>query len=119
MDYEKKYKEAINVAQQHPNAFVHDVIEQIFPELSESEDEKIRKELISLFEDGKNSVPHRYTGDDCERWIAWLKSLSPQKEWKPSIAHIQTIEFILDYHAFAEPKRREILKELLEQLKAL
>ena len=51
MDYEKKYKEAIKVAQQHPNAFMHDVIEQIFPELAESEDEKIRKELLAFIQD--------------------------------------------------------------------
>ena len=49
MDYEKKYKEALERARQklhypgHP-CFVR--VDEIFPELAESEDERIRKELI-------------------------------------------------------------------------
>ena len=66
MDYEKKYKEAINVAQQHPNAFVHDIIEQIFPELAESEDEKIRKELLV-------DIPKVFPHDKAFKYISYLE----------------------------------------------
>ena len=50
MDYEKKYKEALSRARQfseHPLQENSDsIVEYIFPELKESEDEKIRKALI-------------------------------------------------------------------------
>lgn len=47
MDYEKKYKEALALARSYydkdsMNAF----LDTIFPELRESEDERIRKEMI-------------------------------------------------------------------------
>lgn len=45
----------------------------IFPELKELEDERIRKELISLFQDCIDGVNHRYTGSDSRRWLDWLK----------------------------------------------
>ena len=59
MDYEKKYKEAIEkVRSLHDNADevsklidLKEELEAIFPELKESEDEKIRKELIQSFSD--------------------------------------------------------------------
>ena len=50
MDYEKKYKETIDKIRElqwrHRFSPVNDDIEELFSELTESEDEKIRKELI-------------------------------------------------------------------------
>ena len=52
MDYEKKYKEALErVEQMVADAQVHqEVIEQYFPELKESREKKIRKSLIMLLQ---------------------------------------------------------------------
>lgn len=80
MDYEKEYKESLERARQ-----IHDgnpssgtamvVCEQIFPELAESEDERIRKDLITYLKSVQGetldltiSVP---------KWIAYLEK---QKE---------------------------------------
>jgi hypothetical protein len=83
--YEKKYKEALERAKKWCNApnvdkiptFANRVIEEIFPELKESEDNRVRKWLIDtlkgyhhLFEEG---------GVTKEDMLAWLeKQATPQ-----------------------------------------
>jgi hypothetical protein len=50
MNYEKKYKEALEWARkvmQGKVGFVLDEVLEIFPELVESEDERIRKKIIA------------------------------------------------------------------------
>lgn len=83
MNYEKKYKEALERAKKAKNnvgfnAQTHKVLDIIFPELKESEDEKIRKWLIDTIK----SVPN-----DSIEWdvinksdvLAWLeKQGTPQ-----------------------------------------
>lgn len=53
--------------------------EIIFPELCESEDERIRKNLIAIF---KGKIPYT-SEEDAERYIAWLEKQGEQKpvEW--------------------------------------
>jgi len=79
MDYEKKYKEALERARQfseHPLQEDSDsIVEYIFPELNESEDEKIRKELI----DYHRSMAAQADDYVHEAWIAWLEK---QKEYE-------------------------------------
>lgn len=74
MNYEKKYKEALERASklrvQNPFDTVSQMMEHVFPELRESEDEKIRKEIISFMTDSLNWFPKKETK---ESWIAWLE----------------------------------------------
>lgn len=80
MDYEKKYKEALERARKllgdlH-NCGVQVVtkdVEAIFPELAESEDEKIRKELKTLFLGWINGENPPLLAEPCNRYIAWLE----------------------------------------------
>ncbi len=76
MNYEKKYKEALKRAQtileltDNPNE-ANGYVYTIFPELSDNEDERIRKELIAFLNhyhtgQGKTVV---YDND----WISWLE----------------------------------------------
>ena len=51
-----------------------DTIDEIFPELAESEDEKIRKELIDFVKSRLAGFPQ------CEKFIAWLEKQA-QKAW--------------------------------------
>ena len=46
-----------------------DELNYIFPELSESEDEKIRKDILCYFE----HYAHDIKGADLQKWIAWLE----------------------------------------------
>ena len=75
----KRYDEALERAKsfykeykERDNQLYADDLEKIFPELKESEDEKIRKELISLFQDCINNRNHPYNTSDSERWLDWL-----------------------------------------------
>jgi len=79
--YEKKYKEALEVAKRKlcfdkagmVDSFTPNDIYEMFPELRESEDEKIRKELIGFLRNIPNS---NYT---CEEMALWLEKQGEQK----------------------------------------
>lgn len=84
MDYEKKYKEALERAKKWyyaPNAdkmptYANRIIKEIFPELKESEGEKIRKEIadfiyISAFK--PKDIKKK------EKWLTWLEKQGNQK----------------------------------------
>ena len=79
MDYEQKYKEALEKARQlcaYPTTkpFISD-LQDIFPELKESEDRKMIKWLIEainfVLEDGR--VFHNKVIDEAKDAIAWLE----------------------------------------------
>ena len=85
MDYEKKYKEALkDMRAIYPNlkGDAKLAVEHAFPELAESEDERIRKGIIEIIK--------VVSGPDCdvylnekkqEKYLAWLEK---QKEQKPA-----------------------------------
>jgi hypothetical protein len=84
-DYKKKYEEAldnfkkIKAANKYNNELV-DFIEYKYPELKENEDERIRKECISIIDAWDKSC--RLQGDYCEvapKCIAWLEKQGEQK----------------------------------------
>lgn len=80
MNYEKKYKEALENARQEYNTIENverkQWLEEIFPELKESEDEKIKNEIIKFLE-----LPHpQFVGKrHQEEWIAWLEKQGERK----------------------------------------
>ena len=70
MDYEKKYKEALEMAKslyKEADEPIRKIYEGIFPELAESEDEKIRKEIISFIVTTPKAIQNH------AKWIAWLE----------------------------------------------
>ena len=78
MNYEEKYNKALERArefQKSKDGLCVLTAESIFPELAESEDEKVRKEIIKFIEDFSNPCD-----EECDKWIAWLEK---QKEQKP------------------------------------
>ena len=156
MDYEKKYKEALERAKQFSETpYLEDskgIVEYIFPELAESKDEEIRKELIAAFQNGVtyNQISKAKAKDyiawlekqgeqkptecskedernfdiiygiiynsciaeDASRLNAWLLSLRPQKQWKPSDNELEVLRL-------AAEKDGTCLMGLYEQLKKL
>ena len=98
MDYEKKYKEAFEEAKAIHN-FSSNIaeikrMEQIFPELAESEDEKIRKALIThcrntrcVTEEGAERIA---------KWIAWLEKQDEIDKASYEIAEKEKREFVGD-----------------------
>lgn len=80
MDYEKKYKEALRKATKiyrDDDERIKHYMEVLFPELAESEDDRIRKELVAFLEElsklGKDTNFDRWKTSDCANWIAWLE----------------------------------------------
>ena len=79
MDYEMKYKGALERAKMsyHTGDYDKDTLEMleiIFPELKESEDERIRKELIRLFNDTAwNDSSFQFYDLDKQKVIDWLE----------------------------------------------
>lgn len=82
MDYEKKYKNALEWARlvkEGRIGFVRSEVEKVFPELAESEDERIRKELKRAIAVALDySYFDKETADNC---IAWLEKQCEQKPW--------------------------------------
>lgn len=83
-DYKQKYEEAIA----RMNKWVEgseiiepkEVAEFVFPELKESEDERIRKEIIEYLEQSQFGEEHYQIDDDIVRgYIAWLEKQGEQK----------------------------------------
>ena len=85
MDYEQKYKEAKRLYQTATPDQRY-VLESLFPELAESEDEKIRKALIRFH---KSTID--VDGIKGEDIIAWLEKQGEQK----SILNVPLREVIL------------------------
>ena len=80
MNYEQKYKEALKRAKKFKetcdSAGIISWCEYIFPELKESEGEKIRKQIISFL---KEFECDHYRSLDFSSWIAWLEKQGEQK----------------------------------------
>ena len=78
IDYEKKYKEALERANSFQEKYGGDYAGYIFPELRESEDEKIRKFLIDYFTSYKiGNVATKLNGYRIDDILAYLEK---QKE---------------------------------------
>ena len=88
MDYEKAYKEALERAREIHNehrAQCFDVMVKVFPELKESVDERIRKELLKSFKYQQRELrPDKewLNGIKLSEVVAWLEKQGEQKyDW--------------------------------------
>ena len=119
VDYEKKYKEALELATKAKNnASLSNgtlrILDIIFPELKESEDEKIRKALIRY---------HQSTididGIKGEKIIVWLEKQVKQKIW--SVEDTFNVQRICKYLDESKKYYADIteIRECMDWLKAL
>lgn len=78
MNYEKVYKEALERAKNLYSG-VHkgckEVIENVFPELAENEDERIRKELVAFFKEVRGDYWHDILVADILAYLEKQKEL--------------------------------------------
>ena len=83
MDYKEKYEKAVKAAmlakQDTESAVTIRILEEIFPELRESEDEKIRKELLDFCKNRAENYPNDPKYKNISAWIAWLEKQGKQK----------------------------------------
>lgn len=81
-------EEAIKIVKKHYPAnkqMLNEALEFLIPELKESEDENIRKDLITFLDEiwhlGKNANFDKWDKSDCSNWIAWLeKQVYPENK---------------------------------------
>ena len=74
MDYEKKYKDILSLAKSYKGNNLKEFLDLVFPELNESEDERIRKEILECIE---TLIKQPGASPRLSDWIAWLEK---QKE---------------------------------------
>lgn len=129
MNYEQRYKEALDEAKAIHKIIKKDlkpIIEQIFPELKESEHEKIRKELIDYIKKkSENSCSPTPPKNTLINWITWLEKqteIESMTSWKPTEKQINAIKlarsFVTDDFG-SNPTLSETLKGLEKQLENL
>ena len=83
MDYEKKYKEASKWMESVYPSLTHEQqmdADTFFPELAESEDEKIRKEIISYVQQAIDSGYGIISKEREAIWLAWLEKQGEKKK---------------------------------------
>ena len=88
MDYEKKYKEALEWARkvmQGKVGFVLDEVLEKFPELKENEDERIRKALLALVEWSKSYSASGITVNEAKEMISWLEKQAEHANFRNKI----------------------------------
>ena len=95
MDYEKKYKEALERAKnfiENGDERERTIAESIFAGImEESEDERIRKKLIDYFKE--NNAALAFEGISNESVLAWLEKQCEQKpaEWREEDEYFQYV----------------------------
>ena len=91
MNYEEKYEEALKRAKYYHDRDNIEFLENIFPELKESEDERIRKAILELV---KQST-HILNPMNQKSMIAWLEKKGEQKttdKWDAEKKELKKIE---------------------------
>ena len=82
MDYKKAYKEALKTAEKYITEYddeTNTVLVNIFPELAESKDERIRKEMIEVLGKEAKEFPSSVIASKANSWISWLEKQREQE----------------------------------------
>ena len=106
----KAYDEAIGRAKK---LYSNGIAEEIFPELKESEDEKIRKEIISILRTAYwTSNKNRFN-----ELVAWLEQQCEKSSWKPSKEEMNvlySLSFITNEY---DEHKEDVITHLYQNLK--
>jgi hypothetical protein len=106
MDYEKRYKEAIELMKDcipDADGLVHVRPQDIFPELEESEDERIREAMIDFFKhEREEGIVVLHYGVNIESMIAWLEKQGEKKAaWTPmDEQRVENLLAIIEGHGY-------------------
>lgn len=95
MDYEKKYKDALEKARKlctYPTTNFQSDLEDIFPELKESDDEKIRKALIETLKYDAAEKCLNSFGINKFAAIAWLEKQGKNNACKFTFEDVLALE---------------------------
>ena len=92
MDYEKAYSSHLDAAKvifnsDNTSFEVKEALRCIFPELAESEDERIRKALIKFFRGTDNWANLKYSGKEIVAYLEKQKEQKPEQETWPNLSN--------------------------------
>lgn len=120
MDYEKKYKDALERAKYYREGITdrklengENILDYIFPELKDSEDERIRKGIIKFI---KVSKPGWQNYSDYSSWIAWLEKQG-KTSWKPSKEEMDVLYGLAYITNEFDEQKKEVITRLYQDLK--
>lgn len=123
MNYEQKYKEALEQARQAvlniPDEALLKWLQAIFPELKESEDERIRKELLSFVQRliDCHDKPDAERDEQYISWIAWLEKQKSVEWSQEDDAMYFSCHCALGTANYYSPKDKDALKDWVTSLK--
>ena len=104
MDYEKLYKDALERAKKalktcgSLDCEAARLILKLFPELCESKDERIRKELIEFIQWSEDRGMTRHDFHQAKRPLEWITWLEKQKDASKAIEAVDRIDKYIDEH---------------------
>lgn len=128
MDYKKKYNEAQKWIESIYSELSHEQqmeAEAFFPEIRESEDERVRKEILSLVRYTKGRRIGYEPRIHQDKMIAWLEQqegkhiTEPQSRWRPSEEQMDALAWALSLAKNCGEECAFDLRTLQEQLKNL
>lgn len=113
MNYEEKYKEALEKARIYRNHLIEtgdntNEIEYIFPELI-NEDERIREEILSVVKQFNKNTTLCGKNYDYNKWIAWLEKQGEEKVYSVWVGGYE----INDYY-LTEKEAKKLTREYKE-----
>lgn len=82
-NYKEKYEEVLtnaSIVHKLGNEEIKQVMENLFPELKESNDEKIKKELITLIKNCNKGCYVTISPSKIEEYTNWIKTQGKQEE---------------------------------------
>ena len=124
MDYEKAYRESFEAAKglhDAGNALTKKQMEIVFPQLAESEDERIRKTLIHIVKGACDKYGIKYRGDDIteEKLLAYLEKQKEQKSVQSDVEreYVRTLKSLIsDFLRGKEEVDREYYQQIYDWL---
>lgn len=109
------YKEKLRLAKEalESGSYDKDTIEYIFPELRESEDEKIRKAIIKLVRQSSEVLNKQNQNN----MINWLEKQGKEKSWKPSKEEMDVLYGLAYITNQYDEHKEEVITRLYQDLK--
>lgn len=116
----KAYDEAIERAKKWQNApntdkipiYGNRIIEEIFPELKEDDDERIKKNCIHFLELQKQHHAAIFEIEECIDWLE--KQRKPKSYWKPTEEQYEALDYA--YNSCPDTERGNYYEGVLETL---
>ena len=107
MDYKEKYEQALEKARELMDKGYDVLMPEIFPELQESEDEKVRLEIRNFIWEYPDKLPER------TKWLAWFEKQG-ECSWEPTEEQLEALDYA--YNSCPGTERGNYYESILADL---